>query len=234
MYVYTEKDLENIRKEVLGKIADQRYELDITSVAVNPGSGFVAWYPTLAGLLKSKLENVDHVQWTTEEDGHSTIKSVAPFPQVVTSKHVTIRFQFSDEEYLKTRKLGIKKKLYNVVSALDDAFNKSFFLSAYSFKVVFDGERGGHSGFGQHTSIRNYVFNTWIVEIVDHMMGIEQWKHLGGGKIYPNTPPPPQRISTKGTRWPISAHDRLGIDLDKDGKFPDGSSTNALHPQIVP
>ena len=28
MYVYTEKDLENIRKEVLGKIADQRYELD--------------------------------------------------------------------------------------------------------------------------------------------------------------------------------------------------------------
>ena len=29
MYVYTEKDLENIRKEVLGKIADQRYELDV-------------------------------------------------------------------------------------------------------------------------------------------------------------------------------------------------------------
>ena len=56
MYVYTEKDLENIRKEVLGKIADQRYELDITSLAVNPGSGFVAWYPTLAGLLKRKLE----------------------------------------------------------------------------------------------------------------------------------------------------------------------------------
>ena len=189
----------------------------------------MAWYPTLAGLLKSKLENVDHVQWTTEEDGRSTIKSGK-----VTSKHVTIRFQFSDEEYLKTRKLGIKKKLYNVVSALDDAFNKSFFLSAYSFKVVFDGERGGHSVFGQHTSIRNYVFNTWIVEIVDHMMGIEQWKHLGGGKIYPNAPPPPQRISTKGTRWPISAHDRLGIDLDKDGKFPDGSSTNMLHPQIVP
>ena len=146
----------------------------------------------------------------------------------------TIRFQFSDEEYLKTRKLGIKKKLYNVVSALDDAFNKSFFLSAYSFKAAFDGERGGHSVQGHYTSIRNYVFNTWIVEIVDHMMGIEQWKHLGGGKIYPNVPPPPQRISTKGTRWPISAHDRLGIDLDKDGKFPDGSSTNALHSQIVP
>jgi len=33
MYVYTEKDLENIRKEVLGKIADQRYELDITILA---------------------------------------------------------------------------------------------------------------------------------------------------------------------------------------------------------
>ena len=118
MYVYTEKDLD-IRKEVLGKIED------ITSLAVNPGSGFVAWYPTLAGLLKGKLENVDHVQWTTEEDGRSTIKNGK-----VTSKHVTIRFQFSDEEYLKTRKLGIKKKLYNVVSALDDAFNKSFFLSA--------------------------------------------------------------------------------------------------------
>ena len=228
MYVYTEKDLENIRKEVLEDVQD------ITSLAVNPGSGFVAWYPTLAGLLKSKLENVDHVQWIKEEDGHSTIKSVAPFPQVVTSKHVTIRFQFSDEEYLKTRKLGIKKKLYNVVSALDDAFNKSFFLSDYSFKAAFDGKRGGHSVQGWHTSIRNYVFNTWIVEIVDHMMGIEQWKHLGGGKIYPNAPPPPQRISTKGTRWPISAHDRLGIDLDKDGKFPDGSSTNALHSQIVP
>ena len=128
MYVYTEKDLENIRKEVLGKIED------ITSLAVNPGSGFVAWYPTLADILKGKLENVDHVQWTKEEDGHSTIKSVAPFPQVVTSKHVTIRFQFSDEEYLKTRKLGIKKKLYNVVSALDDAFNKSFFLSDYSIR----------------------------------------------------------------------------------------------------
>ena len=42
------------------------WQLDITSLAVNPGSGFVAWYPTLAGLLKSKLENVDHVQWTTE------------------------------------------------------------------------------------------------------------------------------------------------------------------------
>ena len=208
MYVYTEKDLENIRKEVLGKIED------ITSLAVNPGSGFVAWYPTLAGLLKGKLENVDHVQWTTEEDGHSTIKNGK-----VTSKHVTIRFQFSDEEYLKTRKLGIKKKLYNVVSALDDAFNKSFFLSAYSFKVVFDGERGGHSVFGQHTSIRNYVFNTWIVEI---------WGQGGPKETYP------QRISTKGTRWPISAHDRLGIDLDKDGKFPDGSSTNALHSQIVP
>jgi hypothetical protein len=222
MYVYTEKDLENIRKEVLEDVQD------ITSLAVNPGSGFVAWYPTLAGLLKSKLENVDHVQWTTEEDGHSTIKSVAPFPQVVTSKHVTIRFQFSDEEYLKTRKLGIKKKLYNVVSALDDAFNKSFFLSAYSFKAAMEDRwRGGHSVFGQHTSIRNYVFNTWIVEIVDHMMGIEQWKHLGGDTL-------PQRISTKGTRWPISAHDRLGIDLDKDGKFPDGSSTNALHSQIVP
>ena len=69
MYVYTEKDLENIRKEVLGKIED------ITSLAVNPGSGFVAWYPTLAGLLKGKLENVDHVQWTTEEDGRSTIKN---------------------------------------------------------------------------------------------------------------------------------------------------------------
>jgi len=222
MYVYTEKDLENIRKEVLEDVQD------ITSLAVNPGSGFVAWYPTLADILKGKLENVDHVQWTTEEDGHSTIKSVAPFPQVVTSKHVTIRFQFSDEEYLKTRKLGIKKKLYNVVSALDDAFNKSFFLSAYSFKAAFDGKgRGGHSVQGWHTSIRNYVFNTWIVEIVDHMMGIEQWKHLGGDTL-------PQRISTKGTRWPISAHDRLGIDLDKDGKFPDGSSTNALHPQIVP
>ena len=36
MYVYTEKDLENIRKEVLGKIADQCYELDITSLAVIP------------------------------------------------------------------------------------------------------------------------------------------------------------------------------------------------------
>ena len=217
MYVYTEKDLENIRKEVLEDVQD------ITSLAVNPGSGFVAWYPTLAGLLKSKLENVDHVQWTTEEDGRSTIKSGK-----VTSKHVTIRFQFSDEEYLKTRKLGIKKKLYNVVSALDDAFNKSFFLSAYSFKAAFDGKgRGGHSVQGWHTSIRNYVFNTWIVEIVDHMMGIEQWKHLGGDTL-------PQRVSTKGTRWPISAHDRLGIDLDKDGKFPDGSSTNALHPQIVP
>jgi len=213
MYVYTEKDLENIRKEVLGKIED------ITSLAVNPGSGFVAWYPTLAGLLKSKLENVDHVQWIKEEDGHSTIKSVAPFPQVVTSKHVTIRFQFSDEEYLKTRKLGIKKKLYNVVSALDDAFNKSFFLSAYSFKAAFDGKRGGHSVQGWHTSIRNYVFNTWIVEI---------WGQGGPKETYP------QRISTKGTRWPISAHDRLGIDLDKAGKFPDGSSTNALHPQIVP
>jgi len=220
MYVYTEKDLENIRKEVLGKIADQRYELDITSLAVNPGSGFVAWYPTLAGLLKSKLENVDHVQWTTEEDGHSTIKSVAPFPQVVTSKHVTIRFQFSDEEYLKTRKLGIKKKLYDVVSALDDAFNKSFFLSAYSFKATFDGERGGHSVQGHYTSIRNYVFNTWIVEILG--------ENGGPKETYP------QRISTKGTGWPISAHDRLGIDLDKDGKFPDGSSTNALHSQIVP
>jgi len=213
MYVYTEKDLENIRKEVLEEVQD------ITSLAVNPGTGFVAWYPTLADKLKGKLENVDHVQWTKEEDGHSTIKSVAPFPQVVTSKHVTIRFQFSDEEYLKTRNLGIKKKLYNVVSALDDAFNKSFFLSAYSFKVVFDGERGGHSVFGQHTSIRNYVFNTWIVEI---------WGQGGPKETYP------QRISTKGTRWPISAHDRLGIDLDKDGKFPDGSSTNALHPQIVP
>ena len=216
MYVYTEKDLENIRKEVLEEVQD------ITSLAVNPGSGFVAWYPTLAGLLKSKLENVDHVQWTTEEDGRSTIKNGK-----VTSKHVTIRFQFSDEEYLKTRKLGIKKKLYNVVSALDDAFNKSFFLSAYSFKAAFDGERGGHSVFGQHTSIRNYVFNTWIIEILDYMMGIEQWKHLGGDTL-------PQRVSTKGTRWPISAHDRLGIDLDKAGKFPDGSSTNALHPQIVP
>ena len=214
MYVYTEKDLENIRKEVLEDVQD------ITSLAVNPGSGFVAWYPTLAGLLKSKLENVDHVQWTTEEDGHSTIKSVAPFPQVVTSKHVTVRFQFSDEEYLKTRKLGIKKKLYNVVSALDDAFNKSFFLSAYSFKAAFDAKgRGGHSVQGWHTSIRNYVFNTWIVEI---------WGQGGPKETYP------QRISTKGTRWPISAHDRLGIDLDKDGKFPDGSSTNALHPQIVP
>jgi len=210
MYVYTEKDLENIRKEVLEEVQDQ----DITSLAVNPGTGFVAWYPTLADILKGKLENVDHVQWTTEEDGHSTIKSGK-----VTSKHVTIRFQFSDEEYLKTRKLGIKKKLYNVVSALDDAFNKSFFLSAYSFKVAFDGERGGHSGFGQHTSIRNYVFNTWIVEI---------WGQGGPKETYP------QRISTKGTRWPISAHDRLGIDLDKDGKFPDGSSTNALHSQIVP
>ena len=215
MYVYTEKDLENIRKEVLGKIADQRYELDITSLAVNPGSGFVTWYPTLAGLLKSKLENVDHVQWTTEEDGRSTIKNGK-----VTSKHVTIRFQFSDEEYLKTRKLGIKKKLYNVVSALDDAFNKSFFLSAYSFKAAFDGERGGHSVQGHYTSIRNYVFNTWIVEILG--------ENGGPKETYP------QRISTKGTRWPISAHDRLGIDLDKDGKFPDGSSTNALHPQIVP
>ena len=133
MYVYTEKDLENIRKEVLEEVQD------ITSLAVNPGTGFVAWYPTLAGLLKSKLENVDHVQWSTEEDGHSTIKHTAPISDKVTSKHVTIRFQFSDEEYLKTRKLGIKKKLYNVVSALDDAFNKSFFLSAYSFKVVFDG-----------------------------------------------------------------------------------------------
>ena len=30
------------------------------------------------------------------------------------------------------------------------------------------------------------------------------------------------------------AYDRLGIDLDKDGKFPDGSSTNALHSQNVP
>ena len=208
MYVYTEKDLENIRKEILEDVQD------ITSLAVNPGTGFVALYPTLAGLLKGKLENVDHVQWTTEEDGRSTIKNGK-----VTSKHVTIRFQFSDEEYLKTRKLGIKKKLYNVVSALDDAFNKSFFLSAYSFKVVFDGERGGHSVFGQHTSIRNYVFNTWIVEI---------WGQGGPKETYP------QRISTKGTRWPISAHDRLGIDLDKDGKFPDGSSTNALHPQIVP
>ena len=217
MYVYTEKDLENIRKEVLEDVQD------ITSLAVNPGSGFVAWYPTLAGLLKSKLENVDHVQWTTEVYGHSTIKSGK-----VTSKHVTIRFQFSDEEYLKTRKLGIKKKLYNVVSALDDAFNKSFFLSAYSFKAAFDGKgRGGHSVQGWHTSIRNYVFNTWIIEILDYMMGIEQWKHLGGDTL-------PRRISTKGTRWPISAHDRLGIDLDKDGKFPDGSSTNALHSQIVP
>ena len=224
MYVYTEKDLENIRKEVLEDVQD------ITSLAVNPGSGFVAWYPTLAGLLKSKLENVDHVQWTTEEDGRSTIKSGK-----VTSKHVTIRFQFSDEEYLKTRKLGIKKKLYNVVSALDDAFNKSFIMSAYSFKVAMeDSWRGRHTVQGHYASIRSYVFNTWIVEIVDHMMGIEQWKHLGGGKIYPNVPPPPQRISTKGTRWPISAHDRLGIDLDKDGKFPDGSSTNALHSQIVP
>jgi len=217
MYVYTEKDLENIRKEVLEDVQD------ITSLAVNPGSGFVTWYPTLAGLLKSKLENVDHVQWTTEEDGRSTIKNGK-----VTSKHVTIRFQFSDEEYLKTRKLGIKKKLYNVVSALDDAFNKSFFLSAYSFKAAFDGKgRGGHSVQGWHTSIRNYVFNTWIIEILDYMMGIEQWKHLGGDTL-------PQRVSTKGTRWPISAHDRLGIDLDKAGKFPDGSSTNALHPQIVP
>ena len=217
MYVYTEKDLENIRKEVLEEVQD------ITSLAVNPGSGFVAWYPTLADILKGKLENVDHVQWTTEEDGRSTIKNGK-----VTSKHVTIRFQFSDEEYLKTRKLGIKKKFYNIVSALDDAFNKSFFLSAYSFKAAFDGKgRGGHSVQGWHTSIRNYVFNTWIVEIVDHMMGIEQWKHLGGDTL-------PQRVSTKGTRWPISAHDRLGIDLDKAGKFPDGSSTNALHPQIVP
>ena len=215
MYVYTEKDLENIRKEVLGKIADQRYELDVTSLAVNPGSGFVAWYPTLAGLLKSKLENVDHVQWTTEEDGRSTIKNGK-----VTSKHVTIRFQFSDEEYLKTRKLGIKKKLYDVVSALDDAFDKSFFLSAYSFKATFDYDaRGGHAGQGHYASIRNYVFNTWIVEI---------WGQGGPKETYP------QRISTKGTRWPISAHDRLGIDLDKDSKFPDGSSTNALHPQIVP
>ena len=216
MYVYTEKDLENIRKEVLEEVQD------ITSLAVNPGTGFVAWYPTLADILKGKLENVDHVQWTTEEDGRSTIKSGK-----VTSKHVTIRFQFSDEEYLKTRKLGIKKKFYNIVSALDDAFNKSFFLSAYSFKAAFDGERGGHSVQGWHTSIRNYVFNTWIIEILDYMMGIEQWKHLGGDTL-------PQRVSTKGTRWPISAHDRLGIDLDKAGKFPDGSSTNALHPQIVP
>ena len=217
MYVYTEKDLENIRKEVLEDVQD------ITSLAVNPGSGFVAWYPTLAGLLKSKLENVDHVQWTTEVYGHSTIKSGK-----VTSKHVTMRFQFSDEEYLKTRKLGIKKKLYNVVSALDDAFNKSFIMSAYSFKVAMeDSWRGRHTVQGHYASIRSYVFNTWIVEIVDHMMGIEQWKHLGGDTL-------PRRISTKGTRWPISAHDRLGIDLDKDGKFPDGSSTNALHPQIVP
>lgn len=217
MYVYTEKDLENIRKEVLEEVQD------ITSLAVNPGTGFVAWYPTLADILKGKLENVDHVQWTTEEDGRSTIKSGK-----VTSKHVTIRFQFSDEEYLKTRKLGIKKKFYNIVSALDDAFNKSFFLSAYSFKAAFDGKlRGGHSVQGWHTSIRNYVFNTWIIEILDYMMGIEQWKHLGGDTL-------PQRVSTEGTRWPISAHDRLGIDLDKDGKFPDGSSTNALHPQIVP
>ena len=209
MYVYTEKDLENIRKEVLEDVQD------ITSLALNPGSGFVAWYPTLAGLLKSKLENVDHVQWTTEEDGRSTIKSGK-----VTSKHVTIRFQFSDEEYLKTRKLGIKKKLYDVVSALDDAFDKSFFLSAYSFKATFDYDaRGGHAGQGHYASIRNYVFNTWIVEI---------WGQGGPKETYP------QRISTKGTRWPISAHDRLGIDLDKDGKFPDGSSTNALHPQIVP
>ena len=210
MYVYTEKDLENIRKEVLEHVQD------ITSLAVNPGSGFVVWYPTLAGLLKSKLENVDHVQWTTEEDGYSIIKSGK-----VTSKHVTIRFQFSDEEYLKTRKLGIKKKLYNVVSALDDAFNKSFIMSAYSFKAAFDYDaRGGHTVFGHHTSIRNYVFNTWIVEILG--------ENGGPKETYP------QRISTKGTGWPISAHDRLGIDLDKDGKFPDGSSTNALHPQIVP
>jgi len=210
MYVYTEKDLENIRKEVLEHVQD------ITSLAVNPGSGFVVWYPTLAGLLKSKLENVDHVQWTTEEDGYSIIKSGK-----VTSKHVTIRFQFSDEEYLKTRKLGIKKKLYNVVSALDDAFNKSFIMSAYSFKAAFDYDaRGFHTGFGHHTSIRNYVFNTWIVEILG--------ENGGPKETYP------QRISTKGTGWPISAHDRLGIDLDKDGKFPDGSSTNALHPQIVP
>ena len=222
MYVYTEKDLENIRKEVLEDVQD------ITSLAVNPGSGFVAWYPTLAGLLKGKLENVDHVQWTTGAYGHSTIKSEAPFPQVVTSKHVTIRFQFSDEEYLKTRKLGIKKKLYNVVSALDDAFNKSFIMSAYSFKVAMEDKwRGHHTVQGHYASIRSYVFNTWIVEIVDHMMGIEQWKHLGGDTL-------PQRISTKGTRWPISAHDRLGIDLDKAGKFPDGSSTNMLHSQIVP
>jgi len=42
MYVYTEKDLENIRKEVLEEVQD------ITSLAVNPGTGFVAWYPTLA------------------------------------------------------------------------------------------------------------------------------------------------------------------------------------------
>jgi len=210
MYVYTEKDLENIRKEVLEDVQD------ITSLAVNPGSGFVAWYPTLAGLLKGKLENVDHVQWTTEEDGHSTIKSGK-----VTSKHVTIRFQFSDEEYLKTRKLGIKKKLYNVVSALDDAFNKSFIMSAYSFKAAMEDQcRQCHTGKGHYTSIRNYVFNTWIVEILG--------ENGGPKETYP------QRISTKGTRWPISAHDRLGIDLDKDGKFPDGSSTNALHPQIVP
>jgi hypothetical protein len=210
MYVYTEKDLENIRKEVLEDVQD------ITSLAVNPGSGFVAWYPTLASLLKSKLENVDHVQWTTEVYGHSTIKSGK-----VTSKHVTMRFQFSDEEYLKTRKLGIKKKLYNVVSALDDAFNKSFIMSAYSFKVAMeDSWRGGHTVQGHYASIRNYVFNTWIVEILG--------ENGGPKETYP------RRISTKGTRWPISAHDRLGIDLDKAGKFPDGSSTNALHPQIVP
>ena len=210
MYVYTEKDLENIRKEVLEDVQD------ITSLAVNPGSGFVAWYPTLASLLKSKLENVDHVQWTTEVYGHSTIKSGK-----VMSKHVTMRFQFSDEEYLKTRKLGIKKKLYNVVSALDDAFNKSFIMSAYSFKVAMeDSWRGGHTVQGHYASIRNYVFNTWIVEILG--------ENGGPKETYP------RRISTKGTRWPISAHDRLGIDLDKDGKFPDGSSTNALHPQIVP
>ena len=49
MYVYTEKDLESIRKEVLEEVQD------ITSLAVNPGTGFVAWYPTLADKLAFQL-----------------------------------------------------------------------------------------------------------------------------------------------------------------------------------
>ena len=77
--------------------------------------------------------------------------------------------------------------------ALDDAFNKSFIMSAYSFKVAME-----DSWRGRHTvqeslciNVEDMSLTSWIVEIVDHMMGIEHSIHLGGGTIYHNVPPAP-------------------------------------------